>query len=238
MCNRAYTPVIWSIHHGCRWGPSCAVAQVITIRLTPITGTTILTHPPTAITPTILYWGLWLRGAAYGPYAALIGDVLQPKYWDLRSRRDTSTAYGQASRCEAYNPYTGARPRPTRVPCYDHGDIGSQQECNTAYTQHASNAYGSAATGKRRRGVRVQPQYCLWQYCGRENANGDMYAGHDGNVYKNTGSGWQTYNNEAGTTCKSQPQVRPSYDQQHPASSNPKLRVGPAEGAKQPELFG
>ena len=26
-------------------------------------------------------------------------------------------------------------------------------------------------------------------------ANGNMYAGHDGNVYKNTGSGWQSYDN-------------------------------------------
>jgi hypothetical protein len=38
-----------------------------------------------------------------------------------------------------------------------------------------STAYGNTAAGK--------------------TANGDMYAGHDGNVYKNTGSGWQTYNN-------------------------------------------
>jgi hypothetical protein len=49
-----------------------------------------------------------------------------------------------------------------------------------------------------------------------------MYAGHDGNVYKNTGSGWQTYNNgswnnvQKPTTSSAQ-----SYDQQHPASSNP-----------------
>ncbi len=26
-------------------------------------------------------------------------------------------------------------------------------------------------------------------------SSGDMYAAHDGNVYKNTGSGWQSYNN-------------------------------------------
>jgi hypothetical protein len=26
-------------------------------------------------------------------------------------------------------------------------------------------------------------------------AGGDVYAGHDGNVYKNTGSGWQKYGN-------------------------------------------
>src|SRR5213075_2198820 len=26
-------------------------------------------------------------------------------------------------------------------------------------------------------------------------ASGNMYAGHDGNVYKNTGSGWQKYDN-------------------------------------------
>jgi hypothetical protein len=39
----------------------------------------------------------------------------------------------------------------------------------------ASTAYGTTAAGK--------------------TASGDMYAGHDGNVYKNTGSGWQKYDN-------------------------------------------
>ena len=29
----------------------------------------------------------------------------------------------------------------------------------------------------------------------RKNSSGDLYAGHDGNVYQNNGSGWQKYNN-------------------------------------------
>src|SRR4030095_9809790 len=36
-------------------------------------------------------------------------------------------------------------------------------------------------------------------------ASGNMYAGHDGNVYKNTGNGWQKNNNENWTSV-SKPQ--------------------------------
>ncbi len=31
-----------------------------------------------------------------------------------------------------------------------------------------------------------------------------MYAGHDGNVYKNTGSGWQKYDNGTWSTVNTQ----------------------------------
>jgi hypothetical protein len=36
-----------------------------------------------------------------------------------------------------------------------------------------------------------------------------MYAGHDGNVYQNTGSGWQKYNNSTNSwsTAKTQQQA-------------------------------
>jgi hypothetical protein len=57
-------------------------------------------------------------------------------------------------------------------------------------------------------------------------SSGDLYAGHDGNVYKNTGSGWQTYNNSTNSwnnvnTQQVQQQARQqaqSYEQQHPNS--------------------
>jgi hypothetical protein len=50
-----------------------------------------------------------------------------------------------------------------------------------------------------------------------------MYAGHDGNVYKNTGSGWQTYNNGSWNDVNkpTQQQVQQktqSYSQEHPNS--------------------
>ncbi len=41
-----------------------------------------------------------------------------------------------------------------------------------------------------------------------------MYAGHDGNVYKNTGSGWQSYNN--GSWNNVQKPTQQSVQQAHP----------------------
>jgi hypothetical protein len=53
-----------------------------------------------------------------------------------------------------------------------------------------------------------------------------MYAGHDGNVYKNTGSGWEKYNNGSNSwnsvnTQQAQEQAHQqaqNYEQQHPES--------------------
>jgi len=51
-----------------------------------------------------------------------------------------------------------------------------------------------------------------------------MYAGHDGNVYKNTGAGWQKYDNgswNSVNTQQAQQQARQqaqTYQQQHPTS--------------------
>jgi hypothetical protein len=45
-----------------------------------------------------------------------------------------------------------------------------------------------------------------------------MYADHNGNVYRNTGSGWQKYDNGSWNTVdKSTAQ---SYEQQHPSSAS------------------
>ncbi len=51
-----------------------------------------------------------------------------------------------------------------------------------------------------------------------------MYAGHDGNVYKNTGSGWQKYDNGSWNNVEkpTQQQVQQktqSYGEQHPTST-------------------
>jgi hypothetical protein len=68
-----------------------------------------------------------------------------------------------------------------------------------------SSAYGNTAAGK--------------------SSNGGMYAGHDGNVYKNTGSGWQKSNGSGGwsnvNTTQNQHKAQQnaqSYEQQHPSS--------------------
>jgi hypothetical protein len=46
-----------------------------------------------------------------------------------------------------------------------------------------------------------------------------MYAGHDGNVYQNTGSGWQKSNGSGGwTNVNTTQQDKSNYEQSHPNS--------------------
>ncbi len=59
-----------------------------------------------------------------------------------------------------------------------------------------------------------------------KNSSGDMYAGHDGNVYQNTGGSWQKYDNSTNSwnsvnTQQAQQEAQQksqSYQQQHPDS--------------------
>jgi hypothetical protein len=55
------------------------------------------------------------------------------------------------------------------------GTVGSIQTSQSVTAVGASTAWGNTAAGK--------------------TASGNMYAGHDGNVYNNTGNGWQKYDN-------------------------------------------
>jgi hypothetical protein len=165
-------------------------------------------------------------GAAYGPYgSAHWGTSYNPNTGTYARGATASTAYGSRSVGEAYNPYTGAYGA-TRQGSNAYGSWGQSvvsKNGNTAYTQHASNAYGSAGTVQTSAGGKgAATSTAYGNTAVGKTSNGDMYAGHDGNVYKNTGSGWQSYNNgswnnvQKPTTSSAQ-----SYDQQHPASSNP-----------------
>ena len=126
---------------------------------------------------------------------------------------------------QAYNPYTGAYAA-TRQGSNAYGSWGQSvysKNGETAYTQHASNAYGS---------VRYRADLGWRQGCGQQHGvwhtalparrpSGDMYAAHDGNVYKNTGSGWQKYNNGSWNNVqKPSTTSAQSYAQQHPAGDS------------------
>ena len=165
-------------------------------------------------------------GAAYGPYgSAHWGAAYNPSTGTYARGATASTAYGSRTVAQAYNPYTGAYAA-TRQGSNAYGSWGQSvvsKNGNTAYTQHASNAYGSVATGQTSSGGKAAATSTAYgNTAAGKTSSGDMYAAHDGNVYKNTGSGWQTYNNgswndvQKPTTTSAQ-----SYDQQHPTSSNP-----------------
>ena len=165
-------------------------------------------------------------GAAYGPYgSAHWGTSYNPNTGTYARGATASTAYGTRSVGEAYNPYTGAYGA-TRQGSNAYGSWGQSvvsKNGETAYTQHASNAYGTAGSVQTSSGGKAAGVNTAYgSSAAGKTSSGDMYASHDGNVYKNTGSGWQTYNNgswnnvQKPTTTSAQ-----SYDQQHPTSTNP-----------------
>lgn len=139
------------------------------------------------------------RGAAYGPYgSAHWGASYNPNTGTYARGATASTAYGSRTVAQAYNPYTGAYGA-TRQGSNAYGSWGQSvvsKNGNTAYTQHASNAYGTAGSVQTSKGGQAAGvSTAHGTTAAGKTANGDMYAGHDGNVYKNTGDGWQKYDN-------------------------------------------
>ena len=122
------------------------------------------------------YYGT--SASAYGPYgSAHAASGYNPSTGTYARTASTSTAYGTQKVGQAYNPYTGAYGA-THQTSNAYGSSGSStysKNGQTVDTQHYSNARGSVGTA--------------------ESSSGSKYATANGNVYKNTGSGWQKDDN-------------------------------------------
>jgi hypothetical protein len=136
---------------------------------------------------------------AYGPYGSATRTASYNPYTGTYARTaSVSTPYGTAAAGRAYNPYTGAAGA-TRQGSNPYASWGSSvvtKGGQTAYTQHYSTAQRTTATAETSGGGRSAAT------TGRggtttatKTGSGDLYASHDGNVYKNTGSGWEKYDN-------------------------------------------
>ncbi len=169
-------------------------------------------------------------GAAYGPYgSAHWGESYNPNTGTYARGASASTAYGSRAVGQAYNPYTGAYGA-TRQGSNAYGSWGQSvysKNGQTTYTQHASNAYGSAGSFNSTTGAKgAATSTAHGNSAAVKTSNGDMYAGHDGNVYQNTGSGWQKYDNGSwndvnkSTAEQAHPQATSDYQQQHPTSTS------------------
>ena len=179
-------------------------------------------------------WG----GAAYGPYgSAHWGAGYNPTTGTYARGAEASTAYGSRAVGQAYNPYTGAYAA-TRQGSNAYGSWGQSvysKNGETAYTQHASNAYGTAASAQTSSGGKAAGvSTAHGDTAAGKTSSGDMYATHDGNVYKNTGSGWQSYNN-GGWNNVQKPSSTTNYsaDQQKAQSANAQ-RTGGYDGGYKP----
>ncbi|HET6208638.1 MAG TPA: DUF3300 domain-containing protein [Terracidiphilus sp.] len=105
-----------------------------------------------------------------------------------------STPYGSRAAGEAYNPETGAYGA-TRQASNAYGNAGSSvvtKDGETARTQHVTTAAGTAGAVETSNGGRAAASSGVnGNYAAGQGANGDKFAAANGNVYKNTGSGWQ-----------------------------------------------
>jgi len=112
--------------------------------------------------------------SAYGAYgSAHASEGYNPSTGTYARGASTSTAYGTQKVGQAYNPYTGAYGA-THQGSNSYSQWGSStmsKDGTTVDSQHYSDANGTVGTA--------------------ESSNGNKYATANGNVYKNSGSGWE-----------------------------------------------
>jgi hypothetical protein len=153
----------------------------------------------------------------YGPYAGAAGAAAYNPYTGTYAR--AATAYGpNGSRtvAQAYNPYTGTYAA-TRQGSNAYSSWGQSVVSNgnkSAYTQHYSNANGTVGSIQGSQGgAAVGASTKYGNTAAAKTSSGNMYATHDGNVYKNTGSGWSSYNNGSWNSVNSSPSSKNAQQQ-------------------------
>ena len=157
------------------------------------------------------YTGTYARGAtAYGPYgSASVGQAYNPYTGTYARGATASTAYGTRSAAGAYNPYTGTAAA-TRQGSSAYGQWGTSVVSNgnqAVQTGHVTTAQGTAGAARSTTGAAAVGYNGTYNNAGAvKTSSGDMYATKDGNVYKNTGNGWQSYNNGSWNSANAQAQ--------------------------------
>jgi hypothetical protein len=125
---------------------------------------------------------------------------------------------------QAYNPYTGTygATHQGSSPTAQWGSSYVSQGDKSATAQHYSTASGTVGSVQGSQGGKaVGSSTAYGNTAAGKTSSGDMYAGHDGNVYKNTGSGWEKSNGSGGwssVNTQQAQQQKQSYEQQHPES--------------------
>jgi hypothetical protein len=160
-------------------------------------------HGGTVVYGSTSYYGnnAWHGGyygssaTAYGPYgAAKAGTAYNPSTGTYARGAETVTPYGTQKAGQAYNPNTGAYGQ-THQESNAYGSYGNSEfskNGQTAYTQHETTSQGSVGTVQTSNGGKAAAgTSASGNYAAGETASGTKYAESNGNVYKNSGSGWQ-----------------------------------------------
>lgn len=159
----------------------------------------------------------------YGAYGSATRTASYNPYTGTSTRTaSTSTAYGKQTVGQAYNPYTGSygATHQGSSPTAQWGQSYVSQGNKSATTQHYTTSQGTIASGQTSSGGKAAGTSTAYgNTAAGKSSNGDMYAGHDGNVYKNTGSGWQKSNGSGSwSSVNTTQQDKSNYEQQHPNS--------------------
>ncbi len=149
------------------------------------------------------HWGACgYYSAGYGCYGPYGGAG-----WHAGYNPSTGTYYrsgaaygpgGAAWGGQAYNPWTNTYAQHTGGTngYKSWGNSYVQQGSSWAEAGHESTARGGVGYAENSSGQWAEGAHSnVTNSSIARTSSGDVYAGHDGNVYKNTGSGWETYNN-------------------------------------------
>ncbi|MGB8440136.1 MAG: hypothetical protein WCE26_12145 [Candidatus Acidiferrales bacterium] len=144
---------------------------------------------------------------AYGPYGSATRTASYNPYTGTSTRTVSgSTYYGSRSAGQAYNPYTGtyAATRQGSSPTAQWGSSVITSGNQSAYAQHRTTSQGTVGSIQGSGGGKAVGANTIYgSGAVGKTANGDLYAGKDGNVYRNTGNGWQKYDNGYWNTATS-----------------------------------
>ena len=154
---------------------------------------------------------------AYGAYGSATRSASYNPYTGTASRSaSVSTAYGKQSVGQAYNPYTGTygATHQGSSPTAQWGQSYVSNGNHSATTQHYTTSQGTAASMQTASGGKaVGTSTAYGNTAAAKTSGGDMYAGHDGNVYKNTGSGWEKSNGGGSWSSVNNPQNQQKAEQ-------------------------
>ncbi len=165
----------------------------------------------------------------YGAYGSTTHTASYNPYTGTSTRTaSTSTAYGKQSVGQAYNPYTGSygATHQGSSPTAQWGQSYVSNGNKSATSQHYSTANGTVASAQGSQGGKAYGTSSAYgsTYAGKS-SSGDLYAGHDGNVYQKNGSTWEKSNGNGGWSDVNTQQAKQegqqdksTYEQQHPNS--------------------
>ena len=137
--------------------------------------------------------------SVYGPYGGFTRTASYNPYTGTYARTASVYGpYGSRSAGQAYNPYTGAyaATRQGSSPYAQWGSSVISKGGQTAYTGHITTAQGTVARAATSEGGKViAGKGATGSGFAGKTSSGDVYVGKDGNVYRNTGNGWEKYDN-------------------------------------------